>query len=362
MRSESLLGYLAGNLTQQRENLATEALGFILRSRVACEALVQALEQVGVSLPKDMFFETQAIGENLDRPDLCGKDGDSERLLIEAKFWADLTKNQPNGYLDRLTHSKKPAAVLFVAPEKRLESLWEKILSVCSKKYQVQRRKTISGWHKASLDGNLFLLLASWRDVLQRIRTALESDGDYNATSDVRQLEGLTDQMDDEQFLPFKKTDLSPDIPRVVNQLTGVVDNVVERITGSGGFAERCNSHTIAEKRRYGHRFLIGNVHARLLVDYKRWARCSDDPDETPHGFPLWLVLSGTDRNGKDLEKCRSSLNGLKASVLMHSLSDRQRIRIPIVVPTDTERDQVVDKVCEAIREIKEKLEAVRDT
>ena len=41
-------------------------------------------------------------------------------VFIEGKFWANLTENQPNGYLNELDAKGR---LLFLAPEKRIESL-----------------------------------------------------------------------------------------------------------------------------------------------------------------------------------------------------------------------------------------------
>ena len=74
-------------------------------------------------------METEVIGEKNDRVDLVGFDehGD-ESALIEVKFWAGLTDNQPVTYLERLRTDDKPAVLLFVAPRARLETLWPEVL------------------------------------------------------------------------------------------------------------------------------------------------------------------------------------------------------------------------------------------
>ena len=93
---------MAPRLTSQTELLATEALGYILsRSRAAVQALQKAVEWAD-----DTQFEeiqTEVTGEGGDRVDLaCFDDQRAARVLIEAKFWAGLTPNQPKAYLERL--------------------------------------------------------------------------------------------------------------------------------------------------------------------------------------------------------------------------------------------------------------------
>ena len=68
------------------------------------------------------------MGTKGERLDLVAYDaGGSERVLIEAKFWAGLTDNQPNTYLARLLRAGEPAVLLFVAPEQRLVTVWTEI-------------------------------------------------------------------------------------------------------------------------------------------------------------------------------------------------------------------------------------------
>jgi hypothetical protein len=125
---DTLLGHLAfRRLTTQVEDLATEALGYVLsRSDAARTALKRHVDRCGVTLPEQLSYLTQSVGEHEERPDVVGQTADGvERLLIEAKFWAGLTENQPVGYLNRLPTG---GVLLFVVPEKRLHSCWSELL------------------------------------------------------------------------------------------------------------------------------------------------------------------------------------------------------------------------------------------
>ena len=126
-----LLAKLAPMFGSQTENLAVEALGHILSgSEPARRALSLLLQSGGADVGHIAQVRTQATGDDGARPDLVGSDqDDKERVLIEAKFWAPLTGNQPAGYLRRLAEprARKPCALLFVAPEMRMGSLWAEL-------------------------------------------------------------------------------------------------------------------------------------------------------------------------------------------------------------------------------------------
>ena len=130
----SLLAYLAPRLTGRTEDIAVEALGYILSHSIAARSgLFELLRAGGAEIPEVVAVDTQS-SKDRTRPDLVGFDDQGrERLLVEAKFWAGLTDNQPQGYLDRLTDNGGATALLFVAPKARLETLWAELcrLTAC---------------------------------------------------------------------------------------------------------------------------------------------------------------------------------------------------------------------------------------
>lgn len=100
----SLFAHLALQFGSQPENLATEALGYVLQHSETARAAVRDLVRgLGSTIDDDLTYATQSSGEDLARPDLVGRSSTgAEPLLIEVKFWAGLTENQPVAYLARL--------------------------------------------------------------------------------------------------------------------------------------------------------------------------------------------------------------------------------------------------------------------
>src|SRR5262245_9928347 len=128
----TLLGYLATQLASHPENLATEALGYILRgSSIARDGVRDLLAHSGMHIPRDLTYLNQVGGEDQAQPDIEGRDSDGQaRLVIEAKCWAGLTAHQPITYLGRV-----PAAdgvLLFVAPAAREAFLWGELIRRCN--------------------------------------------------------------------------------------------------------------------------------------------------------------------------------------------------------------------------------------
>ena len=130
MNRQTLLAHLAlqKKFSDKYENIAVEALGHILStSPVAVRALEDMLQTGGAEIGEIAWVKTQASGEEGTQPDLAGFDPhNKECVLIEAKFWAGLTDNQPVAYLKRLPKNQA-SALLFVAPAARLNTLWAEL-------------------------------------------------------------------------------------------------------------------------------------------------------------------------------------------------------------------------------------------
>lgn len=100
----TVLARLSWKLSSQPETVATEALGHIFaESAEARTALRSFVLSHGVDTGSIAGVKTEVTGDKGDIPDLACWDHDGrERLLIENKFWAGLTSNQPVTYLERL--------------------------------------------------------------------------------------------------------------------------------------------------------------------------------------------------------------------------------------------------------------------
>ena len=82
-------------------------------------------------LPNDLMFQSQISDAETGIPDLVGVNPDGKQIiLLEAKFWAGLTDNQPVAYLKRLP-KQIDSALVVIAPAKRIPMLWSELVSRC---------------------------------------------------------------------------------------------------------------------------------------------------------------------------------------------------------------------------------------
>ena len=229
-------------------------------------------------------FLTEVAGEEGERVDLeCSDENGTKRVLIEAKFWAGLTDNQPNTYLARLpedTHS----ALLFVAPAQRIETLWPELCRRAEEQHtlRINSDTPMSGELRGvSIDSNGHkMMLTSWRAMLEQMESRASMAADSAAVADIRQLRGLTEQMDSGVFLPIHSDELGQQFPRRVLNLVGLVNDATERIIANG-WADASRSRVASRWHGYGRNFRFHDMALWFGIDFELWAL---------HGqTPLWL-------------------------------------------------------------------------
>ena len=101
----ALLAHLYSRITGSQEDVATLSLQYIISSSPQLNAAFNKLMSSALvtEIEDDTTYSCQSVGENSERPDMSGVDSQGrETILCEMKFYAGLTSNQPNTYLDRL--------------------------------------------------------------------------------------------------------------------------------------------------------------------------------------------------------------------------------------------------------------------
>src|SRR5438876_2125449 len=291
MQTEPLLAHLASRFVSQRENLATEALAYILtRSRIARTATIRTFRLVGADLDDDLRFRTQAVESDGGIPDLVGEDANHvQRLLIEAKFWAGLTSHQPVTYLRRI-EAQEGGTLAFLVPEQRAELVWDEILRRCSSAdlAVAEGSGTSPGTHCAVVKPATCLCLITWRGVLSNILSEVESAGDHLIASDVRQLQGLCEREDAEAFLPLTSEEVTGGtVPKRIVQYSNLVDDLISRLV-TLGLADLKGLKASAGNDWYGRYLRIHNVGCLLQFSASNWAEKSLTPIWLNVTSPTW--------------------------------------------------------------------------
>ncbi len=351
--SSTMFAHIVSRLTNRTEDVAVEALGFILsRSDAARRALRDLLKLEGLDVGELTDAGTQVGDETLARPDLAIYDRErKERVLIEAKFWASLTENQPNAYLARLPLDERPTVLLFVAPEARLETLWPELRRLVEHPFSWQPVDRSHGAEIkcARMDGGTrFLALASWRALLDRMLSFAMSSGDSIET-DIRQLHALCEQQDQEAFLPLKPHEIAPEIPRRMLQFNQLVDDAVE-LARKRNIVNTVGLNVTPRPHGYGRYLRLGSGDADVWagawfgINYTLWARYGDTP--------LWITFYYSDNWG-DIITIDMVRNRLGDDIWANTPNS-----IPFHLTTGTEYQKVLADVVERMADIAEGVAA----
>ena len=332
----TLLAHLAYKLSSQPETVATEALGHILHGSEAARKTLQGfLESVGADVGRINTVGTEVPGEALERPDLAYRDEDGrERVLIEVKFQAGLTDNQPVTYLYRLP-DERASALLFIAPSWRLETLWPELKDRAAAEFLVGDEGAATEVRRLSIGTGRHLVLTSWPSFLRLLEDTAEDERDLN---DIRQLRGLTNRQDADAFLPLRGEQLSPEVPRLILNLNRLVDHVCSRIFATD-WAERGRMRKMWDAGPYQY-MTFADLPAWFGVNYWHWRQYEITP--------LWFGFQ--EAAWQHEEQILKNLRPLRHQDPPRYFEGEGII--PIRLRTGVEYEMVVDEVVEQLSDI----------
>ena len=290
----SLLSFIARRHTVGREDVATDALSFILsRSNSARRALSNLLGddrgplQVAAARP----WGADALGAI---PDLACFDEDENLVaLIESKFWASLTHHQPVTYWEKLPVDR-PAVLLFLAPKYRIYSgsLWEELIErLHSAGHELGPAESRESLSMASAKiGQRRLMLTSWDLLLDRLAQKAKDDCDDQASFEIAELQGLAADV------------IASENPRRDENLKKLIADALKRVEQSG-WANTDGLRVGQGFEFYGRHLRLAGASAWLGIDYKA-------VKQVP-GKPVWLAFYNNPNASVSQETVRSRLGDL---------------------------------------------------
>ena len=260
----SLLAHIASNFISQYENVANSGVCYLLNEyEVARKALQSILD---IETPP-LHYETEESTASHGRPDVTGKDADGNiSVIIEGKFWANLTENQPNGYLQTLTDTGK---LLFLVPDKRKISM------------ELELKNRMGG-------ENNKVLVRSWHKFLELVEVENNKNHDSRLASDLNQLKALCQKMDVEGMPPLSVSDLDPMNGRLSTQFVDVIDMCREQLR-EWPHAYFPGFKAVNTKYGYGFYFRGRSFGCLLYFSSERWFNNSKNQT------PIWLQLQDWD-------------------------------------------------------------------
>ena len=355
MRQPGLFAYFSSQHAASEENWATEALTFVLSGCMeAREALHDyVLRSFQIKLAADLSYRTQVTDPETGRPDVVATDPTgSDQLIIEAKFWAGLTRFQPGGYLERLDDGK-PGVVLAVAPAARLVTLWPELLAHLA----AYRNGSIQADHEPGrcelvLPSGHVLALRSWRAVLDELDGRLHAAGLSDWRADLAQLRSLTERMDQPGFQPLLAQDLDIRTARQISSLFPLVRRLVDEFGTSDRIEKGDRKHSY-DPPYFGWWLQSKGCGISIWVGLymKAWAKLGRSP--------LWAAIYSNPQSGWTMPKLDQALSAMQFPAGASRWEDEDEPAGAFITPLMLRRSAVEDDV---IADLKTQLSAIAET
>jgi hypothetical protein len=328
----SLLSYLLAG-SEQEEVYATNALTYLLEQRrgYADALLSDWAKQTGAVLPQLSFVAEMRADEG--RCDIVGQDLNGvAHLMVEGKFWAALTDNQPVTYLTSLRRATDHGLLMFVVPRARFETVWPELLRRANANGHAFEGRPVDASHLrfARLRTTGCVLgITSWSAVLNALEAEAVRAADAGYVSDVQQLGALCERMDTTGFLPLKSSDLNSTVGRRHLELRMLLDDLHKRLMHSGVASK--NPGTVKSGDWWP--MLLAQRRAYLRFWVQGWA--------THRQTPCWLVFPKTGDNLLSAEEL-NCLQRLAHETPSRLVSDREYWFVPLFPTIGIERDGVI--------------------
>ena len=332
--------------SQVNEDVATDALAFILNSSVAAQnGMMKLLRGINPKLP-NLQFRTQQTEGGI-RPDLWGVGETEPCVFVENKFWAGLTDNQPVSYMRQLAeYTTQPAILLVVVPGAREQTMWREL------KHRLIMdgiSVTDRGFHAGGIacsgttEIGPILALTSWKRLLSVLE--LEVADDPAARSDLLQLQALCESADQDAFLPISSVEITDQrTPAFILQLNLIVQASVDLAITKGvvnidGLRPQASWERIGRYIRF---FDQKGVGFWFGIHFKAWEKYGETP--------LWLISYPGEFSR--VHVVRPVIESWAAREGVFTAFQNDELAVAMNIVTGEEKDQVVRHIVERLSAI----------
>ena len=350
------MSILAHLVASKGEPKATQALAYILNQQVdILQAFVNSVgaADIGFQPARRVEIERDDDGERIPgRPDMKIRDlkNGKIRLLVENKFWADLTGAQPVRYLEQLRPEKEDviSGLLFIVPGDRVEQMWNVLKTRCRNAGHCLTDESQEGLLRWVLVGtNKKMLITDWQNVLKALETAADEE---DIQCDIRQFRRLVEKLENSKaFHVLRKDEVANEelAQRIINYIEllrsichGLAESGIKYGSRAASFDGRSFHRDLTWKNRRG-----DEVGARLALSFDVWRRSRGIT-------PLWLRIIP----GIHPPEVFDALENLLGKDGMHVFPGDNNKYVAIDLKLGVERDSVVEGAVEQIRRVVQKL------
>lgn len=350
-KMQSLLGQFYNRIIGSQEDIASESLTYILKKSIRARQTINQIVNLYTGLEfSDLSYQTQNVGDKLERPDISGIDEmGQEVLLIEAKFWASLTSNQPNAYLKRLEDN---SVLIFFVPTLRVRAVFDEVLRRIKEEF-TDLEIDLENHKIKIIQSTKYILIKNWNEILNAIKSELIQENNQTLISDIDQIIGFCDTIDNNSFQPIIDSDLSPSIPRKIKSYYDIVDKVVDEIKNKRKDASTKGLNRTRHKFGYRRYFSINKFGFGIDLELSLWAGIADTP--------FWLSISIIDANQKNWirtskfkRKCEKIGNKLNLHFVDRGNDTLLSLNPKLNMTEDAVIKDLVDKIEHIYKELEE--------
>ncbi len=131
---------------------------------------------------------------------------------------------------------------------------------------------------------NKHIVIKSWNEVLNIIKSELTQENNQTLISDIDQIIGFCDTIDNNSFQPITEIDLSPSIAKKINSYYEIVDKVVDEIKIKNKNISTTGLNKTPQKYGYRRYFSDENFGMGMGLKMDLWAEYADTP--------FWLSIA----------------------------------------------------------------------
>lgn len=325
---------MARRYSLKAEDVGTDVMAYLLAKPSMQAAFKSFMDDLGWPHTPPRFRVSCRTNDSYGAPDITLADGKGASIIIENKFWAGLTSNQPVSYLHSVGRS---GFVLFVAPQERKQALWSKLINRCTCAGIVATITKSSFVAKTSVAS---VGITSWEEILGFLRREITGNTEFHVFVD--QLGRLATMSKEDQIGHLDASVISNktlakqayDCARMGEAIADASNNKgyitipkrqLQRASGAG------------YSTKYGQ---IAQFNAWIGFDARLWAQ---------YGSLVWLGFD--DRT--DIEEY---LNALLRSAQIDYFVDRPdydpMLIIPIKLITNADQEEVIGAALEQLSKI----------
>ena len=276
-----------------------------------------------------------------------------KHVLIEAKFDAMLTKNQPVQYLKHLPVDRS-SVLLVVAPKRRIEPLWEEMMGLvqASGDFAVGEEAVSESLMSAPVSDCSSLMLVSWEHLLLQLAMRAEEDSGEDTLRSITELQGVVEYEALNAFQAPSK-DLADLDEKNRERFKQLIDGAIVKGRGES-WASTDGYGPGGGVTGYIRYFEIGEVPMWFGYDLRLW-EC--------YGGPLWVGFQEIAQD--NIGAVRDGLRELCAKRPKNFYHDvpawsQKRNYIRIELPRSAEYPKVLEALLVQLREIACALKDVR--